>query len=392
MSATGLRILLVGPYPLQEGKIVGGVEAVTRALAPALAAEERIAQVLMLCFHAGHTSLQRICVNDKLHIWHMRGQKRFRLLTRTLWQTWQTSRIAAEFQPDLVHGQGIGSYGDIATQLRRPSAVTIHGLIHLEAQMHQRGSIKRVIRNHLMDSRVHRVLRRAKTIISISNYDAQALAGLVQGHHVIIPNPVSPEFFQAPYQETPQPSVLFAGVLVRRKNIEGLLRAFALARQAVPDARLTLVGPAPDPVYASRIHEQARASGLADAVTFAGHVENERLLREIGACSVVTLFSHEETSPTILAQAMAMRKPVVTSRVGGVPEMIRDGETGFLVSPGDERAFAEQLTVLLRSPELRRTMGMRGYEIARQRYEPAAIARRTVDVYQRTLHGNACGS
>jgi glycosyltransferase involved in cell wall biosynthesis len=354
-----------------------------------LAAQEQVAQVIMLCFHTGHTSLQRTCVNDKLHIWYVRGQKRFRLLTRTLWQTWLTGRIAATFQPDILHGQGIGSHGDIVTQLSRPSVVTVHGLVHLEAQLHQRGSLKRVIRNHLLDSRVKRVLRRATSVISISNYDAQALAGLVRGQHAIIPNPIGPAFFQAPHQESSQLSVLFAGVLVRRKNIEGLLRAFALARQAVPDARLTFVGPAPDPVYASRIHEQVRSSGLVDAVSFAGHVDNERLLQEIGACRVITLFSHEETSPTILAQAMAMRKPVVASRVGGVPEMILDGENGFLVSPGDERAFAEQLMILLTSPELCRTMGRRGYEIARQRFEPSAIARRTVDVYQRTIGGSA---
>ena len=77
------------------------------------------------------------------------------------------------------------------------------------------------------------------------------------------------------------------------------------------------------------------ALGLSDSVDIIGLVDNDRLRREIAAARAVVLFSREETAPTIIAQAMAAGKPVVATRVGGVAEMVSDGETGFVVDSGD---------------------------------------------------------
>lgn len=382
MSAHGLNIVLIGPYPLQDGKIVGGVEAVTTTLATALSLEEAVAHVTVLRFHTGQVPVHRRPVNDKLQVWYLRGQARFKMLTRLFLEVRAARRALAELQPDIVHGQGIGHHGEIATQISDRAVVTVHGLPSAERRLRAGHSIKAVVRDQLINRMTRRVARQAQTVISISSYDSQAMAGLVRGRHVVIPNPISPEFFHVPRHESQRQRVLFAGVLARRKNVEGLLRAFALAHRSAPSARLTLVGPEPDPLYAREIRDQVRATGLSDVVDLVGHVDNARLVQEIRACDVVTLFSHEETSPTILAQAMAMRKPIVASHVGGIPEMVIEAENGFLVTPGDERAFAERLGVLLTSPELCREMGEMGHEIARQRFEPSAIARRTVEVYQ----------
>jgi len=84
----------------------------------------------------------------------------------------------------------------------------------------------------------------------------------------------------------------------------------------------------------------------------------------------------------VIAQAMAAGKPVVTTPVGGIPDMVRDGETGLLVGVGDKDGLAEALLRLLRDPTLRTRMGKLGREFAIENYRVDHVARRTYEVYQ----------
>ena len=94
------------------------------------------------------------------------------------------------------------------------------------------------------------------------------------------------------------------------------------------------------------------------------------------------MFSREETAPTILSQAMAAGKPAVASNVGGIPEMIRANESGFLVESEDEKALAEGMVMLLKDQDGALRMGALAHEIAVQRSEPNTVARRTVEAYR----------
>lgn len=144
-----------------------------------------------------------------------------------------------------------------------------------------------------------------------------------------------------------------------------------------------MVGPQPDPGYATAIREHATALGLDEHIEFTGMVDNDRLRAEIAAARAVVLFSQEETSPTILAQAMAAGKPVISSRVGGIPEMVIEGENGYLVAPDDVTAFAARMVELLENQQLALDLGHRGHAKALEKFEPDAVARRTVETYLR---------
>src|SRR4051794_20449330 len=111
-----LRVLLIGPYPLQQGMIVGGVEAVVSTLVSALAANENVAQVTVLCFERGRRTPQYTRVHDKLEIRYLPGQ-RLTLLTRSFLEVRRARRVIAELEPDVVHGHGIDHFGYIATQI-----------------------------------------------------------------------------------------------------------------------------------------------------------------------------------------------------------------------------------------------------------------------------------
>ena len=200
----------------------------------------------------------------------------------------------------------------------------------------------------------------------------------------MISNPVAPEFF-ASARAPEGNAILFAGMLVRRKNLGGTLHALDVVRQRVPEARLVIVGPTPDPIYQREIQDMVKMLHLENAITFRGLIENHELIHELTQCRCLVLFSNEETSPTIIAQAMAAQCPVVASGVGGIPELIMNGENGFLVPPGDEQTLADRLTTLLESPELCKYMGGRGREIALERFEPTSVARKTVEAYRLAL-------
>jgi glycosyltransferase involved in cell wall biosynthesis len=230
-----------------------------------------------------------------------------------------------------------------------------------------------------------RVLRRARVVISISKYDHGELGEMIRGTSMSIANPTGAEFFSLAPSGPTEPRLLFAGVLTPRKNALGLLHAFARAQRVMPTARLVMVGPQPNLDLAQRFRDAVTALGVDRNVEIVGIVDNDRLQREIAAARAVVLFSREETAPTIIAQAMAAGKPVVATRVGGVPEMVTDGETGYLVDSEDEDALTERLLTLLRDQELCLRLGQRGHALARRRYDPSAVALQTVEAYRTAL-------
>lgn len=386
-SHSGLRVLLISPYPQQIGKAVGGVEAATSALAPALAAQPEIAKVTVLCFSRGAMSPGWQTVTDNLKVLFLRGQNHLELPTGAILNVLRARRLAQQLGVQIVHGQGISGQGHVATRVSRASVVTVHGMVHVEARLRSRGSLADQVRIWLLEAMVRRVLARARVVISISAYDAKMLGGLVRGQRASIPNPVSPEFFENWEGYNRRREILFAGWLAPLKNIEAILRAFAIVKARLDDVRLTLAGSAVNPVYAARLRELVVELGLGNAVEFCGYLDTAELLHRIRLCSVLVLFSHQENSPTVIAQAMAVGKAVVASRAGGIPEMVEDGHTGFLVESGDEQGLAERLAEVMQSPELRRRMGRNAREIARQRFEPSIIARQTVEAYRMAIGG-----
>ena len=376
-----MRVALVGRYPLSPGKIVGGVQSVTSTLASALSSQPEVDRVYVLTFHSGRFQEGWRSINNKLRVCYLRGQTRLTLPTFAILKVLRARQVIGELEPDVVHGQGIGSTPFTATRVDRPCVITVHGLAHVEAKLAALG----VARVALMELMVRSILARAQVVISTSDYDARALEGMVKGIRISIPNPVAPEFFVDPIWNDAPPSLLYAGVVLERKNLTGLIHAFAGVKSRIPDARLVLVGPVFDQAYAAKLPPLVASLGLGEAVDLRGFVENAELIQLLRQCTALVLFSNEETSPTIIAQAMSVGKPVVASDVGGISEMIQDGTNGYLVASGDERAMTDRMIEVLSQPGLQRKMGQRSQEIARVRYEPQEVARRTLTAYRKAI-------
>ena len=165
----------------------------------------------------------------------------------------------------------------------------------------------------------------------------------------------------ARYGQTPRDAfgkrVLFIGRLDAVKGGPLLLDAFATVCHAHPEAHLTVVGDGP---ARAALETQAAQLGLASAVTFAGYRSQTEVQGLLEQADMLVLPSFAEGVPMVLMEAMASRIPVIASRVAGVPELVEDGVTGFLVPPGDVASLTMRLNTLLGDPELCRTMGAAG--------------------------------
>ncbi len=384
----GLKVLMIGTYPLEPGVVNGGVESATSALVPALAERDDIDSVTVLRFHHGEALTEYRRAAPKVEIYYVLGQYRWRMITGSFLDLRKARKLIAELKPDVVHGQEIGLNSDIAARCSPNCVVTVHGITYVETHLYE-PTLRNTLRAKLTHNVARRVLRRAKVVISISKYDAKELSGLIRGARVSIANPTATEFFALAPSAPTAPRLLYAGALIPLKNPLGLVNAFAHARRAVPDARLALIGPQPDAAYAKVVRDRVTTLELTDNVDIVGSVDNKRMLHEIATARAVVLFSRQENAPTIIAQAMAAGKPVVASRVGGVPEMVDDGETGFLVESEDEATLADRLVRVLRDQHLCLRMGRTGHEIALTRFRPETVAEMTVQAYRTALARSA---
>lgn len=378
-----LRVLIIGLFPEDPERPVGGVEAATYSVSTALAAHPAIERVVVASVRKGRTR-GPTSFGERLTVHHIGAPfVSGDALIRSEQAMGPIRRLARAFRPHVVHGQGLAREGEMACRLGLPAVVTVHGLTHLEARLAARSWRDR-FRASQLEGVVRRVLARARLIISISAYDTLALDDFGGAERVSVPNAVPSAFFAGAAGATPD-RILFAGVARPRKNLLGLVQAFAALRQRRPSARLILAGPTPDAAYLQAVKQRVADLELETSVQWLGHVANDALIAEIQQASVLALFSREETLPTIIAQAMAAGRPVVASDVGGVREMIADGRSGYLVAADDETALAQRLETVLSDTDKAAAMGREGRALALARYSEAAVADATVRAYRLAL-------
>jgi glycosyltransferase involved in cell wall biosynthesis len=156
------------------------------------------------------------------------------------------------------------------------------------------------------------------------------------------------------------PRILYAGVIAPLKGIHHLVNAFAVVAEEFPSVELTIIGQEENKRYRAALNEQINKLGLKDRVRFVGAVSQSELARWMANSSVLVLPSLSEGLGRVIFEAMAAGTPIIGSRVGGIPELVEDGVSGFLVSPGDENALAEGLRWIFSNPEKSCGMGKSG--------------------------------
>lgn len=192
--------------------------------------------------------------------------------------------------------------------------------------------------------------------------------------------------------------ILFVGRLEPRKGIDVLLEAIPEVLRQFPNATLRIVGddtlpiPGQRKTYKETFLRSALDKTLIGRVHFDGRVSDAQLLAAYEACDVFVAPSRFESFGLIFLEAMRAGKPVVGCAAGGMPELIEDGQSGYLVPPGDAAALGQALMVLAGSKEKRRQMGERGRMRFLTSFTSEAMAQRSVELIARAManFGNRC--
>ena len=189
-------------------------------------------------------------------------------------------------------------------------------------------------------------------------------------------NGVDPELFPYAGPEPETPTLSWAGRIDPIKDLETLIRAFALVVAELPDARLRLFGgvPAGGEAYREQLDRLTAELGVAGQVTFEGRIDTVR--HAYAAGNVVMLSSISEGFPFSLIEAMACGRATVSTDVGGVPEAV--GDTGLVVPPREPETMARAALGLLRDPARRTALG----SAARERVLAQFTLERTVATFR----------
>jgi glycosyltransferase involved in cell wall biosynthesis len=175
--------------------------------------------------------------------------------------------------------------------------------------------------------------------------------------------------------------IAMVGRLVPVKNFVLFLKAAKQVIESGFKARFIIVGDGP---LRSELQEMATHLGLRDQVIFTGFRED--VYRVVSMVDLFVLCSNSETFPLALIEAMALKKPVIATRVGGVPEIIDDRINGWLCPSGDDVSLANAITHLLTDEEKARELGERAYQKVVTTFSLRGMTDRLLDVYHELAH------
>jgi glycosyltransferase involved in cell wall biosynthesis len=374
-----INLVMIGPYPQNPAKIQRGVEAVTVYLVDGLKSIPNLRLQIISCTSTVDKEVKRVINGITVHF--VPSTRRFGNITFGTFDRFRIRRKIIELSPDIIHNQYHFAYPYIESKPICPAITSIHGITYKEApyENERLDWLRRLPRVYL--ERV--ALKRVEHAICVTEYVRQSVAHMTKANLYVVENPVSSSYFKVERQEIPN-TVLFVGTLIRRKNLLDLLKAVNLLKDRVR-LNLRIIGVKEENYYFDLLQGYIRTNRLEKHVTFLGSLNEEDVLKEYGRCSLLALTSYEESAGMVLEQAMAAGVPVVATRVGGVPCIVKDQEVGFLVQLGDTQDLADKIYSLLQAKDLRNKFSESGKTEAVKRFSPAVIAEATHNIYQKVL-------
>ncbi|MCB9763347.1 MAG: glycosyltransferase family 4 protein [Alphaproteobacteria bacterium] len=296
--------------------------------------------------------------------------------------------LARGWRPDLFHihvADGMSFYRKVfyleqARALGVP--VILHNnFAHLETL---------VERSPLHAGLVRHAYSTATQVHVVSHDMARQIAAWTDGRATIrvLFNPVSVDEFHAPAGgrgPKASPTVLFMGYVGDRKGVFDLVAAWPAVLKRLPRARLVIGGNG----ELDRLRADISRLGLERSVEVLGWISGERRMQAFAEADLYCLPSYAEGQPVSVLEAMASGLAVVSTTVDGIPDAIVEGETGFMVEPGDREALAGRLGELLSDPGLRDRMGAAGRARVEQVFDAEVLSTTLRGYWAEALQGAA---
>jgi glycosyltransferase involved in cell wall biosynthesis len=197
-----------------------------------------------------------------------------------------------------------------------------------------------------------------------------------------LPIEVLPNFINIadykPQSDVTGATICYVGRLSKEKGVSTLIEAM----EGLPDVHLKIIGDGP---LRAELQERARSKNINN-VSFLGHLASDQVKEEVRACRFAVCPSEwYENNPRSVIEAFAMGKPVIGARIGGIPELVRDNETGLTFESGNARELASVISELVSSPERCAVMGKRARQWVEEELNPEKHYDRLMGIYQRAI-------
>ena len=226
--------------------------------------------------------------------------------------------------------------------------------------------------------------------IAISKYNRRQLEHMGFELSRIVDHPVGidTERFKHTSSPAPRPDgeirIVTIARLVREKGLEYAIKAIGILAAKNPELKIKyeIIG---EGKLLGKLRSLAAEEGVSHAVTFAGGKDQDYISGRLAESDIFLLSSVEEALSVALMEAQASGLPAVATKVGGISEIVSDGESGYLVQPGDAEALAAKLDLLAKDPEGRRKMGMAGRKTVEEKYDIRKLNKKLVELYRSLL-------
>jgi len=301
----------------------------------------------------------------------------------TILQTLSLKRKIEEINPDIINLYGAASsaaYWMAAALIKNkyPFALTVVGIWSKDIKYISKKPIPFLI--FLIEVMVRKyVIPRVPNIIAQTSSTKGLISRMADAKIYVVSGGVEFEQIQqippADLDETPD--IFVVAGLERIKGVDILLKSIPIALKSVPELKIYIGGSGSQE---RRLKSLTKELNLEGHVRFLGFITEEKF-QYYKACKIAIVPSRWDSQPNTLLEAMASGKPVVASNVGGIPDTMVDGETGFLFESENVEELADKIVMLLKDESLRKKMGDAARERARER-DWARIAEKTMEVYR----------
>jgi len=373
-----MKVAILGDYPIDPKIIFGGVEAVTCNLVEGLQKFDDLEIHVVTCRR--EIKKPYTIFNKSFFVHYLLGQKSLNHITMNVFDVIRLRKKIKEIMPDIIHSHNQDRYTQAALKMAYPIVTTISSISYEDFRS-EKSLVDRILRKRSESYIENIFLKKAKYIIAISPYVKSIFSRRTNAIFFDIPNPVKDGFYNINNNEEKN-RILFAGRVVPLKGIHVLLKALVIVRKAIPSIILHIAGPILKKDYYNSLMDYINKNNLINNVKFMGLLDESQLMKEYAKCAIFVLPSLSETFSLVVAQALASAKPVIATHVGGLPSIINDGVTGFLLKPNDVYTFAERIIKLLLDDALRSKMGLEGKNVASKRFRTDIIAGKTRQVYE----------
>jgi len=373
-----IKLAFVTQFPIDINKPLGGVEAVSVNLVRSLSAHQNLEiHVITLC---PEVSKSTKAYWDNVLVHRLRKPVGSELLNAITKSKKLISDYIAKLKPDLIHTHD--TYGIMVQDVHIPKVFTVHGFIYGDTLL--AGGKFKWLRSKLWEYVEKKSWSKQPNIISISPYVRERVSAVSSANIYDIDNPISDSFFSVVRQEIPN-TIFTSAVICPRKNSFQLIKAVNLLINMGYDIQLRVAGSIGDKDYAQSQLDWIQQHKLENNVKFLGRISTQQVMQELSTASIYALTSLEENSPMGIEEAMAVGVPVVTSNRCGMPYMVKNGETGYLINPFDENNIAAKLKKILDHPDLKKTMEKKSRLLAADLYHADNVAKRTYYVYKELM-------